>query len=348
MIFVRHFFLTILFMLFFVQVSLVWGQNNRLENFIKAGPEDSEALTRAYLKPYPTGIGGTMNTGWFNSASTHRLFGFDIQIRGGLAIVPTSDQEFDVEDLNLERVELANGEPTSSPTGAGKDEKGPLIRVRDEGGTVAIFNLPQGSGFSYVPAPLVQASVGLIKNTDLSVRFVPKIKMGDYVDYNMKGIGVKHSVSQWISGDNALPVDISVFAGYNHIDITAKFDLDPPQPDPSTNYDNQRVYIDFDTFAAKLAVGKDLKFLSLYGALGYETSTMNLDATGNYPVIVSGPGDTPTTETLTDPFSYKEDGKNRYSASGGVTVKLSSLRIFGEFTLAEYPVANAGIGFSFR
>lgn len=328
--------------------NTVFGQNNRVENFIKAGPEDAEALAKAYLEPYPTGIGGTLNTGWVHSASTHKLLGFDLQIRGGLAIVPTTDREFNVENLNLTKVTIDSGEPPISPTGAGIDKKGPRIEVQDDGRTVTWFELPQGSGFNYVPAPMIQGTIGLIKNTDLTIRFIPEIQMGDYIDFNMRGAGIKHSVNQWLPGGQQLPIDISVFAGINHVDITGHFDMDPPEPDPTTNYDNQRVYIDVNTFAAKIIVGKNFNLISLYGGLGYETSSMDLSVTGNYPVPVTGPGGTTVTEPLTDPFSYSENGKNKYSASAGITLKLSVIRILGEFTLAKYPIANAGIGVSIR
>lgn len=248
----------ILVFLLFLSVNPALSQNNRVENFIKTGSADAEALAMAYLRPYPTGIGGALNTGWFNSASTQKPLGVNLQIRGALAIVPMSDRTFNVEELNLEKAELVDGEPIFSPTGAGNDQKGPWIIVRDNGRQVARFNLPQGSDFSYVPAPIVQVSAGLIKNTDVTVRFIPEVETGDYVDFNMKGIGVKHFVSQWIGKGKLLPVDVSIFAGYNHLDLTAKFNMKPPEPDPTTNYDNQRVYIDFNTFAAKLLVGKSL------------------------------------------------------------------------------------------
>jgi len=340
----------IVFLLFLISNS-AYGQNNRLENFIRAGAEDAEILSKAYLEPYPSGIGGNLNTGWYTSASTHKPLGFDIQIRGALAFVPSSDQQYNVNDLNLSKVELVDGEPNMSPTGAGTDFRGPKIIVRDKGKEVAQFNLPQGTGLDYVPTPMVQATVGLIKNTDAIVRFVPSISFGEIGTFNMQGFGLKHSISQWIPADKLLPVDISVLVGYNRINHTADFDLDPDRgaiTDPTVNYDNQRVDISFDTFITSLIVGKDLPFISFYGALGYETSTMRLDLLGNYPVPVQGPAGTTRTDTVTDPFSYSQNGDNSFSLRGGFNFKLSFFNLFGEYTIAKYPIANAGIGFSFR
>lgn len=323
--------------LIFSQSAGALAQTSRIEDFFKAGREDAEVLTRAYLKPLPNGLGGSLNTGWFNSASTHQTLGFDIQIRGALAVIPSADQHFDLNNLDLERVRPADPNDTISPTAGGKDEPGPEVIVEDNGDEVTRFNLPQGSGFQYVPSAMVQASVGLVKNTDVLVRFVPKVTFGDYGDFRMKGIGLKHSLSQWLPG--IVPLDISVMAGYNRIDLSANLNLEPDESDPDANYDNQKVTTKFDTFTAKLIVGKDLPFISLYAAAGYETSTMQLDVTGNYPVEGT---------TITDPFSYTEHGSNKFSLTGGLKFKLLFFHVFGEYTLADYPIANAGIGFSFR
>lgn len=337
--------------LVFCQTVTGWSQTDRIGEFLRAGAEDAEVLTRAYLEPLPNGFGGSLNTGWFNTASTHSTLGFDIQIRGALAFVPSSDQEFDLNDLDLQRVSPADPNATVAPTAAGNDSDGPEVIVREDGQEVSRFTLPQGSGFNYVPAPMIQASVGLVKNTDVTIRFVPEVAIGNYGDFKQRGIGIKHSFSQWLPGGKLLPVDISLFAGYNRIDINANLDLDPQEDavtDPTVNYDNQEVATTFDTFTTQLIVGKDLPFISVYGAVGYETSTLNLDVTGNFPVPVTGPAGTTRTETLTDPFSYDENGDNQFSLTGGLNFKLFIFNIFGEYTLAKYPVANAGIGFSFR
>jgi hypothetical protein len=352
---IHHLFAILFFtsVLIFCQAITGLSQTNRIGDFIKAGPEDAEALTKAYLAPVPKGIGANLNTGWFNSASTHSTLGFDIQVRGALAFVPGSDQDYDFNDLNLSNVELADPDASPiSPTASGDDTAGPEVIIRgDNGDELERFNLPQGSGFHFAPAPMIQASVGLIGNTDLIARFVPKVKIGDYGNFNMRGFGLKHELNQWFPGGGLLPVDISIMAGYNRININTNLDLNPKSgavpTDPTEDYDNQKVETSFNTFAAKLLVGKELPFISVYGGLGYETSTMNLDVTGNFPVTGQIAGQEFTT-TVVDPFSYSENGTNTFSFTGGLNFKLFFFNVFGEYTLAEYPVANGGIGFSFR
>lgn len=347
--------ITVLLALVLLQAIPAVAQFDNIEDFIRAGKQDAEALTQAYLQPLGKGIGGSLNTGWVNSASTHHPLGFDVQVRGALAFIPDADQTFNVSNLDLQNLELAAGESPLSPTIGGEDEAGPEVILQDaDGDEIDRFNLPQGTGFHFVPAPMVQASVGLIKSTDVILRFVPEVTISDYGSFNMKGLGIKHSLSQWIPGHKFFPLDISVMAGFNRIDMQANLELQPdpdaaPDPTYTGNYENQKVKTSFDTFTVKLLVGKDLPFISVYGGVGYETSTMNVKVVGDYPVTYEIAGtDAEQTETITDPFSYTQDGANAFSLTGGVKLKLLFFHIFGEYTVAKYPVANAGIGFSFR
>lgn len=329
-----------------------FAQITNIDALIRAGREDAEKLTRAYLKPLPPGFGADINSGWFMNAKPHKTLGFDIQVRGAISFIPDGDQSFDINDLGLsDNTRPADPNFTISPTVGGRDEPGPEIVVEDNGDEVARFQLPKGSGYNIVPAPMLQASLGFVRETDFTARFIPKSKTDD-LEYGMVGLGVKHGINQWLPGGNLLPIDLSVMAGYTNIDVNGKLNLDPegfPRDSEaaSADYDNQEAQITLKTFTVKALVGKTLPFISVYGGVGYETSTMDVDVVGNYPVNVQttfGPG----YDLVTDPFGYEADGKNKFSLLAGANLKLLFFNIFGEFTLADYSVFNAGVGFSFR
>lgn len=334
------------------------AQITNVEELIRAGQEDAQTLTRAYFKPLPSGFGADINSGWFMNAKTHKTLGFDLQVRGAIAFVPSNDQTFDVNELNLQRVRLADGEPSSlSPTVGGEDNEGPDVVVEDENGDpITQFALPSGSGYNLVPAPMLQASVGLVRDTDITVRFIPQSKTDD-IEYGMLGFGLKHGINQWLPGGNALPVDLSVMVGYTNIDVTGNLDLQPEsgaQPNPfdpdagTANFDNQSAEISLSTFTAKALVGKTLPFISVYGGVGYETATMDVGVNGDYPVSVDAGLPGTYYEVISDPVGYEEDGNNKFSLLAGANLKLLFFNIFAEYTLADYSVLNAGIGFSFR
>jgi hypothetical protein len=332
--------------------SITIGQTNKIGVLLKSGANDAQVLTKAYLAPLEKGIGTNLNTGWFTSASTHKFLGFDIQIHGVATFIPSSGRQFNIGELNLEKTTLADEASPITPTVNGNDVSGSKVIVTDKGKEVDNFRLPQGSGIHLAPTPMIQASLGLIKKTDLILRFVPKVQAGDYGNFRMKGIGFKHSISQWLPGGKLFPVDIAVAVGYNHVRVNGNLKLKPdptaaPNPDHRGGYNNQKVKDTFDTFTAQLVVGKDFPFVSLFAAGGYVTSSMHLAVTGDYPIVEYVDG-ARTNTTLTDPFSYRQTGADKFNLTGGLTIRLSVFHIFGQYTLARQSTANAGIGFSFR
>lgn len=344
-------------LLFTCVTASSYAQIGNIEELIRTGQEDAEKLTQAYFKPLPSGFGADINSGWFMNAKPHKTLGFDIQIRGAVAFVPSSDQSFDLNDLDLQRVRPADPNDTISPTIGGEDNPGPGIIVEDEDGNqVAQFNLPSGSGYNLVPAPMIQASLGIVKNTDITARFIPKSQADD-IEYGMVGFGIKHGINQWLPGGNVLPVDLSLMAGYTHIDVTGKLNLRPESgaapnpfnPDAATaDFEDQEAPLSLNTFTIKALVGKSLPFISVYGGLGYETSTLDVDVVGDYPVSVDIGAPGSYYDIITDPVGYEQDGNNKFSLLAGANLKLLFFNIFAEYTLADYSVLNAGIGFSFR
>src|SRR5690606_10037309 len=74
---------------------------------------------------------------------------------------------------------------------------------------------------SFVPVPMIQLGIGIVKNTDLKIRLIPTQETDDF-SFKMFGIGVMHDVKQYIPGIKMLPFDLSVFVGYTDLD----FELD--------------------------------------------------------------------------------------------------------------------------
>lgn len=329
----------------------VFAQLGNIDAFLRAGADDAEEITKAYLKPLPSGFGADINSGWTKSATPRKTFGFDIQIRAALSIIPGSDQKFDLNNLDLQKTRPADPSNTISPTVGGNDEPGPEVVVEENGDELARFNLPEGSGFNFVPAPMIQASIGLVRSTHVTVRYIPEVTFDDN-KFNMKGLGIQHGINQWLPGGNTLPVNISVMGGFTNIDVSSKLNL-PPEGAPNdaeaaaANYDNQEASVSLNTFTLKAFVGKDLPFISFYGGLGYETAKMDVDVEGNYPVNVTTPLG-PRYDLVQDPFSYGATGENKFSVLGGVTLKMAFFHIFGEFSLSKYSTANAGVAISFR
>ncbi|MBD3615910.1 MAG: hypothetical protein HUJ22_04990 [Gracilimonas sp.] len=345
-------------------VGTTHAQLNDIGAFLQAGADDATILTKEYLKPFPTGFGTGLNAGWTESAAPKKTLGFSLQIRPSIAVVPGSDQSFDISSLGLDKIVVAAGEDPVTSTISGSKGSGPLLEIYDDPNSnnpqkLGEFNMPGGTGFSFVPAPVVQASIGLVKKTDLTLRYFPETEIGDFGSFSIIGGAVKHEISQWLPGSKLLPVDISLMLGYNRIGVDAGLDLqetgtrDPNDPtltsNPNPDFDSQKVVTTTETFVFNALVGKSLPLISVYGGLGYQKATFDLSVNGDYPVSSYNPI-TPGDDyiVVSDPISFSLDSKSSAHALAGFRLRLGILAIYGEATLANYFTANAGIGISFR
>lgn len=319
------------------------AQLDDIGTLIRAGSADATALTRAYLRPLATGLSTGLNSGWNTSAAPRKLLGFSLEIRAAAAFVPDNRQSFDINSLTLTRLALQPGESSTAATIAGSDDDGPVFDIFDGPAgartDVGDLQLPPGTGYSIVPAPMIQAGLGLIKSTDVTVRYIPETSIGDYGDIALVGAAVKTEITDWFPAGKLLPIDISLQVGFTNVDLSA--DLDAP------GSDDQKVTTTSSSYVVNALVGKRLPIISLYAGLGIQGGTFDVDVTGDYDIPTSL-GGMPQTTTVTDPISFSIDSDVKTHLLGGFRLKLGFLSIFAEGTVAEYSTVNAGIGFGLR
>ncbi|MDZ7660588.1 DUF6588 family protein [Fodinibius sp.] len=359
----------LLFGLFTFDAAPTFGQVGDIGDILQAGREDANTLARSYLEPFGSGFGASLNTGWTNTASPHSKLGFDVTVSAGLAIVPDAAKSFNINELGLQQLELEGTNPVT-PTINGADETGSLLAAYEEiNGTrqkLLEFNMPNGSGFGYVPAPMIKAGVGIIKDTELMLRYTPKTKIGDFGSFNLFGVGAKHGINQWLPGGKLLPVNLSVMFGYTTMDVGSDLNLtasdvirDPNNTENPYNvsqWEDQTVEMNTDAWTINALVGKSLPIISVYAGVGYEASTFSITTPGSYPTVIPNEAyqnDPQNNEPLIvnavdDPIDVSIDGDNGFRALAGFRLKFTVLHISGSYTLSNYPSYNLGVGISFR
>lgn len=353
--------------LFLIPAEKSHAQFDDLGEILRSGANDSNLLLESYLRPYSKGFGADLNSGWNNTARPYKTLGFDLRVSAAASFVPLADELFNVSDLSFEQLEILSG--NSTPTIAGPDNgsrarlgktyTNPQTGNQEE---LFAFDMPEGTGFPYVPAPMVQLTVGIPFDTDISLRAVPTIDVPD-VDgtIDLFGVGVKHGLNQWIPGGALLPVDISAQAGFTQlsfnvgVDVQPEVDGDTRNDFNDSNWDNQNIELSSTGYVFNLLVGKTLPLLSVYGGVGMSSSEMIIKTSGAYPITVAnseydGQNDTRTkaVEELVDPVDLNITGENSLQALAGFRVRLGFIAVSGSYTLSEYPVANLGVGISFR
>jgi hypothetical protein len=347
--------------------TVTFSQLNNVD-FLRAVPADGINFIEAYISPWANAFGAGLNGSWYNTAKPHKLGGFDITFGTNVGIVPESDKTFDLSALNLP---TANYSPVSglTPTVAGLKAAGPEITysgiVNSTSYPLATFTTPGGSNWRYIPVPTLQIGIGLPLGTEIKVRYIPRLTIKDDNDVMLWGVGIMHSIMQYIPGNELLPVDASIFAGYTRLNGNVGLQLKPDlftaqnyiTYDPLTDFSDQRLTATVEALNISAIASINLPVISFYGGLGYSKTRTLVELSGNFP-----------TPTLVEPVAaapyaeYNDTGVKTGAdfdnidirnfsglrANIGFRIKLAVITIHCDYTRAQYNVISTGLGISFR
>jgi hypothetical protein len=329
-------------------------------DFLRSVPADGAKFLKAYITPYANAFGSGLSGSWYNTAKPHKFGGFDITAGISVGVVPTSAETFDVSKIGLSSSLTGTG---IASTVAGPDKTGPLMTYKDKtsGITLITFNTPKGAAWRYVPVPTGQVGIGLPFGTELKIRFVPKITI-DKGNVSLWGVGIIHSIMQYIPGNKILPLDVSLFAGYTRLLVNVPLDV---QPDSSisaysspynivASFNSQNLKVSVQALNISAIASLDLKVITFYGGLGYCKTKTIMELSGNFP--------TPTPVATAPYVQYNNNGVIKGTdfpnldienfsglrANVGFRIKLAIVTLHFDYTRAQYNVLTTGLGFSFR
>lgn len=346
-------------------VSVAQNQED-IAIFLNAGGKDASKLIEAYLEPTVKSLSYGMTGNWYNTAATHKTFGVDFGVSVNLAMIPTSEDFFDPNKLGLSVTNYEGAkdqkdkdddsvpyDPTrKAPTFFGSNDVTNYSASYDPGdgnGTRTIaFSGPEGLavkdaiGFAGIPVPVAQLTVGIIKNTDLKLRFIPKIEAGGS-SLSMFGVGVQHDIKQHIPGIKLLPFDLSVLVAYNS--LKGETDLSYTNTgagDSRPGSTNGMGIYKFNSMVYQVLVSKRLAVVTFYGGFGYSMINTKVNVDGDYTIQA-----TPADINVSDPVSMTIKNKSM-RLTAGMRLKLGPIYFVGDYTLQKYKMINVGIGFSIR
>jgi hypothetical protein len=334
--------------------------------FLEANQQDASKLIGAYLQPVIRSLSYGMAGGWYNTAKAHNSLGFDVSFTVNLAYIPSSENFFDPNKLGLTSSTTYNGaRPPKSPVGTPFDptKKAPSIfGPKDEtlytsswdpdgSGPLPVqsytirgpegFDVKKEIGFAAIPTPMIQLGIGIIKNTDIKLRFVPEQTVGSS-SIKMFGIGVMHDIKQHIKGIKLLPFDLSALVAYNSVvgqtDLsnTDPTDGSPDSPDGVGDYK-------FNSWVIQALISKKISVITGYAGFGYSFVNTNVDVKGTYTLVpVAG-----APYNLKDPVTV--DFKNKSARlTVGMRLKLGPVFFNGDYTFQKYNTLSVGFGFAIR
>lgn len=353
--------------------NLVFSQE-QVANLIKAGKDDGAELFEAYVKPFGTSLGYSMNNGWYNTANAHRIVGFDINASFSMVMIPKAEKTFDFSELNMKSLKLLNPNGTAeSSTLFGKASDGPMVfalsnvknPVTNQFDTISKFKLPKGLNVPLIANPMLQLRIGTVKNTDIIVRYFPEVNLADRGNIKFWGVGVLHDVKQWIPGIKHLPFSLAFVGGYSKLDMNYDFGKDHLTPETGSyyengtptktddiRYDNQKMIFNVTAYNLNLVVSKSFLGITPYLGVGYSHVKSIMKLEGIYPVTTHfGTTGAMTgrkiVEDFTDPIEVSPESSSA-KVTAGLRLKFLVFTFHADATYAKYASFNAGIGLSVR
>jgi hypothetical protein len=332
-------------------------------DFLRGGLDDAKPLFEAYLAPYANIFGANLNAGWYNTAKPHKLGGFDITLTFNTAWAPVSDRTMDLSALGLS-ADITGNPITSTVAGKRMDTRPQLTYTEDFEGnpvTLASFESPNGTGINMIPLPMAQLGIGLPFGTDVSVRYLPNLNLGDVGTIGLWGVGGKHSIIQHIPVMKRLPIlDISAQGGYTKLTTFANINFGPEKftgaddltTDPSV-FNNQKVELSASAWTINLIASQTLPVITFYQGIGYSNSKVNFGLQGAFPFVsLDTNGNVviidDNIQTNPDELNFEMQNSKDLRLNAGMRIKLAVLTIHFDYTKANYSVFTAGLGISFR
>jgi hypothetical protein len=192
---------------------------------------------KMYIQPLVNGVGMNMSSGFFHSASSHSILGFEVGVVAMVAMAPNKDKTYTPI--------IPGYTPDPAPTVIGDKNGG-----ANYGGT----EVPPGLGSNTIPFVAPQLTVGVPFKTDIILRYIPKVTAGDMGKVSMLGFGVKHNLNQWIP--IPLPLDVAAGFTYQSVDVGS--------------------YLSATATSYHLLASKSLLLFNFYGGFALESSSMDV------------------------------------------------------------------------
>lgn len=354
----------------------------------RAGLGDANKVMNAYFQPFAESFGIGLAQNWYNTGAPLKLLRFNVQLGASYIRIPDEMLTFNPQTLGLTNLRTVDPSVTSAPTLNG-DGSGPVYAIYGDdpsnpGNQIKIqeiAGLTSGLGLSANAVPNLQLNLGLIKKTEVSVRFVPTIDLGTLGSDDLKGsvglwgVGVKHDILQWIPLASKLPFSVSGYFNYTSMNIELGTDFAAPNDSnyagntgqgavtgfrfdgAAGDYTNQKIALNANAMGFGIIVSKKILFFTPYISAGFIRSSFSLKTAGDYALptglelnaATADPTDLREVYTnFKDPLDISFDSANTFRAGGGLRFKILIFAIHAEaFTAGGFTGVNGGVSIGF-
>ena len=282
------------------------------------------------------------SSSWYSSAETIGKFKLDVSVNFNVLPIPKKQKSFVITNDELLTMEIRGATSAEIPTALGGDTDTFFdFYIDDEAYEWQAF---EGIKQNIVTHPYLQASLGLWKETDLTLRYSPKATINTS-SYDIFGAAIKHTITQYFRKDldSSQSIELAVLVSYSVFNLDLLFDEVSIEPiDPETGSEPltliNAIIIDANSWLFQLIASKKVNSFEFTGSFGYSENKFNYSLGGKEGAFLN---------LFNDLLNLLDERKTEFKGDLGVNYYFNKFHISSMLTIGKFPNVNLGLHYNF-
>ena len=299
---------------------------------VNAVAEDLIFLTEKYISPAANASVYQASGGWYSNFTPKDLFDVEVSLQYNMLLIPNRNKTFLVNELELQNVKVQGNATTANiPTALGGDQV--VVLEGSINGNPFEFDAPEGINDSSIMHGQIQASVGLWKQTNVTLRYAPNMKINK-TKYQSYGLGLSHHLNQWIKPLKDSSYHFGVLLTYSNYQVEDDFS----EADLRLGTINS-IAVKGDTYTYNIVVSKSIKKFDFSSSIGLTTSKFDYSVGGSGELLL---------DVLNTALEDLNTSKTLFKADLNVNYRINNFSINTMLTVGDYSNLNFGLNYSFQ
>jgi len=298
-------------------------------------------ISGKYVSPAASASAYQSSSSWYSAAETVGKFKVDVSLHFNVLPIPKKQKSFVINNDELISMNVRGSQSAKIPTALGGDTS-TFFDFSIEGEEYE-WQAFEGIKQSVVAHPYLQATVGLWKETDVTIRYSPKVNI-ETSSYEIFGGAVKHNITQYFrKNEKTTPVEIAVLASYSVFNLNLFFDEVEIKPidsesgtAPLTTINS--IIIDADSWLFQLVASKKVNKFEFTGAIGFTENDFNYKLGGKDGAFL---------DLFNELLVLLDENKSEFKGDLGVNYHFTNFYVSSMFTIGKFPNINIALHYKF-
>ena len=297
---------------------------------------DMLLISNKYVSPAAEAAVYQSTGSWYSSAKSLDLFEVDVSMHVNALPVSDAQKSFVVNDSDFTRLDIRDAQTAQVPTALGGETSVFYdFTLGEDNYELQTF---EGANQQVFYSPYLQGSIGLWGQTELTLQYVPEVKI-DASGYKTFGGAIKHNISQYWLGSNpdSQALQVAVQVVYSLFDSKIFFDgfeITSTDPDQDALAVINSLTVDANAFTGQLIASKRINKFEFVGALAVSANQFTYTMGGEGDFLLG---------LLNDAFTALEDTSSMLRGNIGVNYHMHNWYLASNVTIGKFINTNLSI-----